>query len=114
MFVQLPQDTSEDGERESDKLELSLGIFNLLGLDPEASQESNDEDSEPAAKHPWNGNKRDAEKEPEFRRPQERWCHPAAACTTVPPKPTTNKQEEAPSWVATPSRDVQLTCQVPG
>ena len=43
----LPQEMSE-----KDELQLSPGFFNLLELDPEASQESDDEDGEPAAKHP--------------------------------------------------------------
>ena len=99
------QETSEDSE--ADEVELTPAFTNLLGLDPEACQYSSDEEEEPAAKRPWKGSERDAATSCKFRRPQEEWSRPAAPTMPKPPQPP--KQEEAPLWVDTLSRDLQRT-----
>ena len=91
----------------SKDLELTPAFTNLLGLDPETCQYSSDEEEEPAAKRHWKESERDSATNRYFRRQQEKWSHPAAPTTPKPPQPP--RQEEAPLWVATLSRDLQRT-----
>ena len=102
-----PRETSQRQREnsEAEEVELTPAFTSLLGLDPEACQNSSDDEEEPADKRPWEESERDAATSCQFGRPQKKWARPAAP--TTPKTPQSPRQEETPLWVATLSRDLQ-------